>query len=267
MKKFIFALIFLFYFAIAFAQTTVFPHKLFLKNGTILNCKILNYKPDESIKVEIQGGNILVYSSSEIKEVLLNQNASEQNLKDKKDNFHYYNDELYFNILVNFLGGYKESTGFFGAFQDVPTLGFGLKMSGGKAINRHIMLGGGIAWSYLDNYFMYSSHMPFFIEIKGDIIKKNNSLYYSFGLGYNHALKRSSSSWRTSNIMTKARGGYYLNPAIGIRFKSEDKIHFCFELNYSIQSASYTYVNDLGEITGPTKNVFFRPALAVGIFF
>jgi hypothetical protein len=234
-----------------------------LKNGSILKCKIIEFKTEEKIKLEIQGGSVLVYNASEIAKI-------ERGIGDGKkvegtSKGHFYTDELYFTAFFNFIGGYREAASWSGA-QDVPTLGCGLKFSGGKAINRHLMIGAGVGWSYMHNYFMYSAHFPVFAEIRGDILKNSNSLYYAFGLGYNIAKQRNVMSW-TGTTMVEAKGGIYLNPAIGLRFASKSKKHFCLELNYGIHTASYSYTGTNGEIIGPTNNVFIRPTLALGMLF
>jgi hypothetical protein len=128
------------------------------------------------------------------------------------------------------------------------------------------MLGAGVAWAFMNNYFMYSSHIPIFAEIRGDLMKKNNALYYSCQVGYNAALMRGAMSW-AGTTMTSAKGGFYANPAIGLRLASRYKNHFSLEFSYGIHTASYTYIGTNGEIIGPTKNTFFRPTLSIGFLF
>jgi hypothetical protein len=241
---------------------SIYTDEVYLRNGSILRCKILDFKTEGQIKLEIQGGSILVYSSDE----LLKVERGVKNLQEKESaNGHFYNKEVYFSTLFNFIGGYRESSSWLGS-QDIPTLGCGFKFSAGKALNRHLMLGAGIGWAYMHNYFMYSAHFPVFAEIRGDILQKSNSLYYAFGLGYNIAKKRNAMSW-TGTTMLDARGGIYMSPTLGLRFASKNKKHFCLELNYNIHSASYNYSGTNGEIIGPTNNIFIRPALAFGILF
>jgi len=245
-----------------FAQTP-YTDEVHLKNGSILKCKILDFKTEGQIKLEIQGGSVLVYNSSEVAKVDRGVGTTTKN--DIPGQGHFYTNELYFTALFGFIGGYRESSSWAGS-NDIPTLGCGLKLSVGKAINRNIMLGAGVAWSYMHNYFMYSAHFPVFAEIRGDIHKKSNSLYYSFGLGYNIAKRRESMSW-IGTTMIEAKGGIYMNPALGLRFASKTKKHFCLELNYGIQTASYRYTGTNGEIIGPTNNIFIRPTLSLGMLF
>jgi hypothetical protein len=185
-----------------------------LKNGSMLRCKILEYKLNDVIKLEIQGGSVLVYKSDEVAEIKKEYNFK-GNEVEKTLLKHSYSDELYFAFYLNIIGGYIELNSLTGGARDIPTSGIGTKFSMGKSVNRHLMLGGGIALARMYNYFMYSSHLPIFAEVRGDILKKNNSLYYSLGLGYNIALQRKGFS-RNGFTMTDANGGIYVNPAIGL---------------------------------------------------
>jgi hypothetical protein len=259
--RFISIFILLLFFVELQAQST-YNDQVHLKNGSVLRCKIIEYKPDNQIKLEIQGGSVLVYSAAEVS--MIDRGAKSVPLYEKKE-AHTFSKELYFSIFFNIIGGYRESSLWFGR-GDVLTLGCGYKFSIGKALNRHLMLGAGAGWAYMHNYFMYSAHFPVFAEVRGDLLKKSNSLYYSFAVGYNIARLRGAMSW-TGLSMQQARGGLFLNPALGLRFASKDKKHFCLELNYGIHTASFTYTGTNGESIGPTKNIFIRPTLSVGMLF
>ena len=259
------------------AQQNPYPDELYLKNGSVLKCKILDYKAAESIKIEIQGGSILVYTSAEIQEIVRdgsggshtgNPKAEHWYQKDKKDPHFYNKGEPYFNFNMNSSFGFKERTDWWsGRLVTVPTFGFGFDFAAGAAINRHLMVGGGIAWTIMDNYFMYSSHIPIFAEVRGDINKGATSLYYSLGLGYNWALMQQNRNNWNGLSMVSARGGIYVNPEIGLRFKSTSKVHFTTSFNYAIHTASYTYLGPNSELIGPTRNVFMRPTISFGIMF
>ena len=101
------------------AQQNPYPDELYLKNGSVLKCKILDYKAAESIKIEIQGGSILVYTSAEIQEIVRdgsggshtgNPKAEHWYQKDKKDPHFYNKGEPYFNFNMNSSFGFKERT-------------------------------------------------------------------------------------------------------------------------------------------------------------
>lgn len=252
-------------FSLQLSAQSTYPDMVLLKNGSMLRCKILEYKLNDVIKLEIQGGSVLVYQSDEVAEIKKEYNFK-GNEVEKTLLKHSYSDELYFAFYMNIIGGYIERNSLTGGALDYPTIGIGTKFSMGKSVNRHLMLGGGIAWARMDNYFMYSSHLPIFAEVRGDILKKNNSLYYSLGLGYNFVVQRKSVSW-SGCIMTDANGGFFVNPAIGLRFASIYKTHFCIEFNYAIHSAGYSFTGRNGELIGPTKNLFIRPTLSFGFLF
>jgi hypothetical protein len=243
------------------AQDT-YTDQVHLKNGSVLRCKIIEYKPEAQIKLEIQGGSVLVYNAEEV--TMIERNTKSAKFVEKKE-MHAFSKELYFTMFFNIIGGYRENS-FLTRSGTVLTLGCGYKFSIGKALNRHLMLGAGAGWAYMHNYFMYSAHFPVFAEVRGDLLKKSNSLYYSFAAGYNIARPRGAMSW-TGISMQQAKGGLYFNPALGLRFASKDKKHFCLEFNYGIHTASYLYTGTNGESIGPTKNIFIRPTLSLGMLF
>lgn len=256
------------------AQSVQYPDIVYLHNGSVLKCKIVDYKEDSEVKIEIQGGSILVYKMEEVKEIVRNNpidpNASKRggwNRAGQKE-FHLYKKNSFFFVLnMNLIGGFKQTMAWWtGVVRTVPTIGMGFDFSMGKAINRHLMLGGGISWALMDNYFMASSHIPIYAEIRGDINKKPTSLYYSLGVGYNWALMQNVVTW-TGFAMRDAKGGIFVNPAIGLRFSSREKTHFTLEFNYSIHTARFTYLGPNSELIGPTKNTFVRPTLSYGLLF
>jgi hypothetical protein len=70
-----------------------YSDEVHLKNGSVLKCKIIEFKTEEKIKLEIQGGSVLVYNSSEIDKINRGIGAER---KDEISKGHFYTDELYF---------------------------------------------------------------------------------------------------------------------------------------------------------------------------
>ncbi len=68
--------------------------------------------------------------------------------------------------------------------------------------------------------------------------------------------------------MKKAQNGAYISPALGICFASPYKGRFTLNFSYSFIFASFLYSNPNNtDFIGPTKNIFMRPALSLGMLF
>ncbi len=238
-----------------------YPDLVRLKNGSILKCKILEYQLEGHIKVEIMGGSVLVYPSTDLESIErggANLTALPDSMQKAR---HIYETGMYYYLNLDFLGGIQEST--WGG--TTPTLGLGSKLGLGWVKHRHLMLGGGVGWVFMDNVFMFSHHIPVYAELRGDLLKRDWSLYYSVSMGYNFALRQNRVDW-TGLQMTAARGGIYVNPSLGLRFASRSKAHLCIEFGYSIHSASFDYLGRDGS-TATTQNLFVRPKLGCSLMF
>ncbi len=281
MRYFIVIIFFLIFVGFVSAQqATPYPDLVFLNNGSMLKCKILGYEEGGDVKLQIQGGSMLVYKLSDIKEII--RDADNKGIspaidkvdagrwleptKEKKDFHAYHKGNFYFALNIDVTSGFKEIPIWGGGSLDVPSLGVGANFSMGIALSPRVMVGAGVAWVYLDNYFSYSNHVPVFAEIRGDIIRKPTSLYYSLKAGYNIAIMRTSPSM-LGFLMREAQNGIYIKPALGISFASREKAHFTIEFGYSIHTASYSFVGFNNDLVGPTKNTFLRPCLSVGMLF
>lgn len=244
-----------------FAQSNHYPDVVELENGSILKCKILDYQLDGNIKVEILGGTILVYPSNQVKKIDRINETVVAEKKKEDENFHIYREGMFYQLQLDILGGLKDDS--WGG--TIPTLGLGAKFTAGKVLNRHLMLGGGMGWVFMDNTIMYSHHVPIYAEIRGDLLKRRYSFYYTASLGYNWALLQNNVTWGGTQ-MTAARGGVYVNPGLGIRFASRGSSHFCLEMGYSIHTASFDYLAGDGS-TATARNVFSRPKISCAIMF
>lgn len=236
------------------AQDTAREDVLYLKNGSIIRGDILEYEPEGNIKIEIQGGSLLVYKTSEIIKV--------QKEPRKTPPQYYYIKEKKPRILktkgmYHFIGGGN----LFGVNEwGGPSIGLSLSYLGGYQINNYLAVGAGLSFITLFNQYNF---VPIFADIRGYLLKKPTSIYYSLGVGYNLALKGRSWEW---NQTVKAEGGIYFRPAIGIRAGSRKRTNFVIDIGFNIMSAKYTYEDWNGNPV-LEKRTFYRPSIRCGVLF
>jgi hypothetical protein len=114
--RYLFFLIIIFL-SLSLQAQSQFPDLVHLQNGSILRCRILEYKPDDIIKIEIQGGSVLVYKAAEVLKIDRNAIMASAVKEEKEKIRHIYNDELYFSAFMNILGGYKEVPSWWGGLR------------------------------------------------------------------------------------------------------------------------------------------------------
>ncbi|MCH2046021.1 MAG: hypothetical protein MK212_18040 [Saprospiraceae bacterium] len=228
---------------------------IYLKNGSILCGKVLEYKADGNIKVEVAEGSIFEHPASDVVKIKKQSKHSiklKKHLRQDKPLLVPENKKMY-NI---FMGKLTVGANTF----NNTTGGGGLYYAAGYRFNHFVSLGLGIGFERNDAF----NFMPVFIDFRGYLMKTSTSMYYSLGAGYNVALP--TGSWRLNNI-EKQSGGLYLHPAIGVRFKSRERTHFMMDLGYTIQS-NHIKVTDwwLGD---PVEQTYFmfRPTFRIGLMF
>lgn len=231
---------------------------VYLKNGSVIRGQILEYQPEGNIKVEIQGGSILVYKTSDVlkvqKEPMKNpppQYYSKDALKEKNPPI------LKTKGMYHFIGGGN----LFGVNDwGSPSVGLSLTYTGGYQVNNYLAVGAGIGFKTLFNQYNF---VPVFADIRGYLFKKPTSIYYNLELGYNIALKTQSWEW---NSTQKAEGGIYARPAIGVRVGSRKRTNFLFDIGLTIMGARYVYEDWNGNPV-IEKRTFYRPSIRCGILF
>lgn len=237
----------------SFGQETIEDDVIYMKNGSILCGKILEYKSDGNVKIELTQGTVIEQPSSE---VLTIRKKSESKLdkyfKDIKQYSVPQNKKMY-NIFMGKLmvgmNSFNETTG-----------GGGVYYAGGYRFNRFVNLGLGLGFERNGEFNL----MPVFVDLRGYLMKTSTSMYYSLGAGYNIALP--TSSWQFNNIHGQ-KGGLYLHPSIGVRFKSREKTHLMMDFGYTIQSNSIK-VDDWWWGNSVQQTYFmFRPTLRIGLMF
>ncbi len=239
----------------SFAQTEIedikYVDALYLNNGSVFRGKLVEYKHDEYVKIQILGGQVITFPAEQVLKVV-QENIHASGPKARlireyafKENGIY--NETYFNMpMGNDQWGWWVS-------------GLGLHHVMGYQHNRWIGAGLGVG---IDAYEIGSSHnvLPIYLEARGYFLKKKVSPFYSMNLGYGIALKD-----QNSNIV-EAKGGLMYNPSLGYRFGGHPNANFTLALGYKVQKASYTRLGWDGS-RFENKYTFKRVNLKLGILF
>jgi hypothetical protein len=216
---------------------------VYLTNGSIIKGKLLLFEPTGVIKIEILGGSVFVYPSSEVVKI-----SKEAILRP--------------SININKTKDYFKGTGFTHRFSLETMLGqsqygimpgFGLHYQSNYHLHRLLGLGGGVGI----NTFLELSFVPVYANIKGYFMKSSATLYYDLNIGYGIILP---------SYHINSNGGFYIRPAFGLRFSSSSSLHLFLDFGYNIQFAN-TETYDWNNNSIYYKHIFYRPSLRFGLSF
>lgn len=225
-----------------------------LKNGSIIRGQVIEHEKEGKIKIEILGGSVLVYQSSEVvkmeKEIVNRRGRYRPKRPMHKMDKGYY---------VSIVAGKSLGNGDFGAPEP------GLSISGTAGYHFHRLLGVG-AGASLSTFGLYP-FVPVYANIRGYLLKSSTSLFYDLNVGYGFALPSvvHANFWGQQGTNT-SQGGLYLRPSIGIRFASTRRTHVVMDFGYEIQFAKYDYL-DWNNNPVAEKRAFYRPSLRIGVVF
>jgi sRNA-binding regulator protein Hfq len=230
------------------ADAQYYEEVVYLTNGSIIRGEVIE-QTKETIKIQIEGGSILVYKMDEVERIV----KEEKKIKSKKTERDYQvQDTGYFHsINFGFLPGRNAEWGDFAFGGSLHyTFGYQYKRMLGAGIGV-----GGDAYIYnnIQNVF------PVYLQARGYFLNQPFSPYYSVNVGYGFAT--SNNAW---NIVD-ASGGLYVHPKIGFRLASRSNAAFTVELGYSHQMAKYTYDDWQGRYED--KMSFRRISILFGVLF
>lgn len=189
-KKFAITFLLLFLYLWTSAQTTA-TDKIYLKNGSFLVGKIVEYNPQDSLVFQIQNGNTMTFPSKLVKKVKMYSETEVRNMYSFRENTFYTRSQL--SVL------YKKDNS-----------GISFSQSAGYQFRHWLAVGAGIG---IDNYRWEQGNnlMPVFLELRTYLLKQNLSPYFSLRVGHSFAFEDKSIG------QTEAKGDFFINPAIGYR--------------------------------------------------
>lgn len=260
-KLLFFSFLNLFFWGTISAQAQKMQDVVYLHDGSILKGQVLEFQPEGKIRVEILGGSVLVYPASAVKELkkepVPNNLLAPESPKATvgiplKTKGIYLMSQIHANVGKDYNYQIQGGTGF------THIVGY--------QFNQWFGLGLGAGFSSIGN----KTFAPIFSEARGHFSKDASGFFYSLAAGYAYAFKHSTDQFGFSNNNTKAKGGMWVYPAFGYRFKSSKKMNACLDLGYCIQKASYDY-NSPDWAGNPNiyteDNTWKRLTLRFGILF
>jgi len=217
--------------------------RLVLLDGQILEGKII-FENKDQIKILIQDEEYIVSSDLIEKRAKILKSISSE-------------------VQQNIFKGFKENkiSGdlLLYALVNNDHQGVGMQLMGHYLFTKSLSIGIGVG---LDQYkSMYTEQiMPVTMEFQASFGRKKLIPYYSMGLGYGFAIKDKSEE------LSKAEGGYVINPVIGIKLRS-DQIGFRLYTGLKFQKAYFESFETFGSGTINRKIVFKRILIGAAISF
>lgn len=241
-----------------FAQTDDIQYLdvVHLKDGSEFRGKIIEYKPDEYLKIEILGGQVVEFSAKQIKKIVQQPYGQAafipQVVKTREYNFRERG--IYNETYINMPQGFNRWNEW--------TVGLGIHHVVGYQHNRWIGTGLGIGF---DGYHLGFGEniIPLYAEARGYFTQKNTSPFYAVSLGYGFATTLSN-----RNVdMIASKGGIMFNPNIGYRFGASAGANFTMSLGYKYQKASFTERRGWDESIFKRNYQYNRVNLKLGLLF
>ena len=209
---------------------------VYLKNGSIIRGKILEYDIEKQVKIQTSTGNIWVFRNTEIDRVTKEAPYREQYSNERAIGGIYVEPNLSMNANAEWYPGIS------------------LVLSGGKRINEKYAVGGGFGIEFFEE-----SMAPLFLQAKYYLKPSAFSPYLETKLGYSFAA-RHDNDWGTYT------GGllFALEGATNTRITKTTA--FQFKLGYRLQNYTEEYYNrnwnDYYE-----KNVYWFNRFSIGVGF
>jgi sRNA-binding regulator protein Hfq len=227
---------------------------VYLENGSVIRGQVMEYDPNGNIKIEIYGGSILVYKSSEVIKIEKETTkVAVETKKKKRTNHKVPNTGIYGTVSVGTLAGQ-------GDWGNV-TPGISLKGVAGWYFHRLLGVGGGIGMMNLGG----PTFVPIFANIRGNFMKSTASLFYDINIGYGIGVVNDM-YFNGLGQVSSVSGGLYLRPSIGVRLPSTKQTHLFLDFGYVIQFSSSQY-SDWSNNPITEKRTIYRPSFRLGITF
>lgn len=210
-----------------YTETKALTEVVHLKNGSIIRGKVIEMQEGGDIKIEILGGTILSFPTSDVTSIKFEPkqrplyNRPYQRIPRP---FHVSKDQTSYQVmLMGWVAG-QSQWGF--------RPGFSAHYVYGRQLNQYVSVGLGIGVDAYDLFDNGDGSVLYYVDFRGYLKPKTNTFYYRLGLGYGEAF---TNRWD----VTDSKGGIYANPIIGRRFASRSRTHFTIEYGVTIQKAQY----------------------------
>lgn len=225
------------------AQQDEYITKVKLKDGSELEGKLTEYVDGEYIKMNI-GDNPITIKHSSIKSI-------KHKSLGKYREYAFRENGFYHHTSVGLLPGLISSGN--------PTIGLELDHSSGYLFNRYFGAGLNVG---LMNYYPLHQEVIYTLsaEARGYLLDQYFSPYYRLHTGYGFNIK--------GEDFLEADGGFFINPAMGIRLTGKKSVNITAEIGVNFQKAYYRYQTDWWDRSIIDKNVRYqRFMIKIGVLF
>ena len=238
-----------------FKPTDGFKDHIVFKNGSNVYGKILYYVPNDTIEFQVADNRIMRFSAKLVKKVKMAMPDSMVLASAKAEKLYEFKEKGFYGSVA-----YDMSFGR-NKFGNGTHTGVGLQATAGHLFRRQFGIGGGIAY---DSYYLKSGNanvLAAFTEIRGYLSKRQMAEFFTLAIGYGHPLKQNN----ILNVVSERKGGFMLQPTIGLRFGASARYNFFAEVGARFQQVHYNFSTEWVE--NRYKVTYQRWILRGGIVF
>ncbi|NOQ26240.1 MAG: hypothetical protein GQ564_12825 [Bacteroidales bacterium] len=225
---------------------------VYLNNGSILHGEIIEIQVNESITIISNCGDRWVVNQNDIMRIA-KEPLSNEIKKDSNEYISCKTKGYYSNINIGFmLSGEMESI--------FPSLS--LMFLNGYQFDWGLALGAGVGIDLIDE-----TYMPLVADIRYSFKDSKLSHFVFFQGGYAMPLESPDPyDYNYSDSNPESKGGYIINPGIGLKLKLNDNNAFSFAIGYKYMQVKHEYIEYSGQKINRTSE-YNRITLGIGFHF
>eukprot|EP01029_Cantina_marsupialis_P029264 TRINITY_DN780002_c0_g1_i1.p1 TRINITY_DN780002_c0_g1~~TRINITY_DN780002_c0_g1_i1.p1 ORF type:complete len:258 (+),score=40.53 TRINITY_DN780002_c0_g1_i1:37-810(+) len=227
-------------------------HVITLKNGNVLQGKIIRQVPGDFLEIETQDKNFWKFDMEDIAEIRFEKRKLPKNYR---DTIVQPLKGMSYEIKMGVLAGGKSNE------DDAP---FSMLVSGNYRFESGISAGGGVGYETLNG-----GSMPVFGEIKFQAKLNGISPFIYLQSGYSIALENQfgRNFYHNSEDDVNSVGGILINPGIGFNLGNIGDNRFTLNIGYRFQKMKHKWENSYTKDTEYLKEEYNRLSIHLGLIF
>lgn len=219
---------------------------VYLKSGSLIRGKIHEIEPEDHVKIEDMCGNIWYYPIADVEKITTEPFEAQFPFKHTRSGF----DAGFVNMTsIGFLAGSAQNS------QIAP---FSLLMVNGYRAPAGLFTGFGTGVE-----FFSSNYMPFFLDLRYDLLGTDVVPYVMVKGGYGIPLSADRSDYDISYTYS---GGPLLGAGIGLKIRTRNHFAWDIELMYRHQETSYKATYDWNNQEYEYTDIFNRIEIRLGFY-
>ena len=204
---------------------------VYLNNGSILHGEIVEIKANESITLKSNCEDIWVINQLDIERIEKEPISRSIILKDSLKRMSYKRKGFYSNINIGFL---------FGGNFETPFPPLSLSLVNGYQFDWGMSLGVGVGLELLNE-----SYMPIVADVRYTFRNSRLSHFIYIQGGYAIPIETPDpydyDYYNYYDTDLKSKGGYLINPGIGLKINVNDRNAFSLGIGYKFMQVQHTY--------------------------